>query len=289
MLTKVSITRDEKSIYALLVIQSFVGIGLILLNHWTYNYPGIWYLKPNWLLVAPLILALNIFSLYVRNQSPRVSQVIFFLTLYYLIVLSCTLMGTGIQFTPFSPIDLWLVKMDHFLGIDTPAIIAWTANHPTIKAVLNTAYFSLNIQLFSLPFALILLEDYARVYRYLKAMLLTFLIGALCYYFFPTTAPVSVFHSTYFSNFEQATYLKFYQIHHYLAPTTDQGGMVAFPSFHVVWAVLLTHLVWKQRWLFYPVLLLNSLVILSTVLLGWHYFMDVVGGILLAFLALIFC
>jgi membrane-associated phospholipid phosphatase len=53
-------------------------------------------------------------------------------------------------------------------------------------------------------------------------------------------------------------------------------GIVAFPSFHVVWAILLMLAMPS-----YPLVLLNLLVIVSTVTTGGHYLIDLVGGALI--------
>ena len=58
--------------------------------------------------------------------------------------------------------------------------------------------------------------------------------------------------------------------------------MIAFPSFHVTWAILLTYACRAKKIFFYPVALYNLILIISTVLLGWHYAMDVIGGVVLA-------
>jgi membrane-associated phospholipid phosphatase len=80
--------------------------------------------------------------------------------------------------------------------------------------------------------------------------------------------------------------MKFYQVHHFQAVTTMLGGMIAFPSFHVAWSVLLAYaaLPWKKAFPF--VAFWNALVIVSTVLLGWHYLVDVPAGLALAIVAL---
>jgi membrane-associated phospholipid phosphatase len=111
------------------------------------------------------------------------------------------------------------------------------------------------------------------------------LIGFIVYYFFPTTAPASVLHSDYFIKEQLATGLKFTQIHQYIQPTTLDGGLIAFPSFHVIWAWLCLYLIRSWFVVFYVFLFINILLIFSCVMLGWHYFLDII----LSFLILLFC
>lgn len=58
-------------------------------------------------------------------------------------------------------------------------------------------------------------------------------------------------------------------------------GIVTYPSFHAAWAVLLIAACYGT-WLFWPSLLLNALMVLSTVPAGQHYYIDVFAGVLLA-------
>jgi membrane-associated phospholipid phosphatase len=59
-------------------------------------------------------------------------------------------------------------------------------------------------------------------------------------------------------------------------------GIVCFPSFHVIWAVLCVYAFWGFRWLRFPALILGSIIVVSTISTGWHYFVDVLAGLLLA-------
>jgi membrane-associated phospholipid phosphatase len=57
-------------------------------------------------------------------------------------------------------------------------------------------------------------------------------------------------------------------------------GLITFPSFHTIWAILLT-VAYRQ-----PVAracsgVLNGVVILATLTTGWHYLSDVLAGILI--------
>ena len=58
---------------------------------------------------------------------------------------------------------------------------------------------------------------------------------------------------------------------------------MAFPSFHVIWAVLIT-VATRRQLVFYPTAFLNALVVASTVNTDMHYFTDVLGGLAVAWL-----
>jgi membrane-associated phospholipid phosphatase len=72
-----------------------------------------------------------------------------------------------------------------------------------------------------------------------------------------------------------------------LAVASQEAGIVCFPSFHVVWAIFFAASLWGFRRLRIPVAVVSAIVILSTMTTGWHYFVDVVGGVLLAIVSLV--
>jgi membrane-associated phospholipid phosphatase len=57
-------------------------------------------------------------------------------------------------------------------------------------------------------------------------------------------------------------------------------GLITFPSFHTTWAMLLAWGVRKHNWALALSIPLNLAVIAATTTTGWHYFADVVGGVI---------
>jgi membrane-associated phospholipid phosphatase len=64
------------------------------------------------------------------------------------------------------------------------------------------------------------------------------------------------------------------------------ASVVCFPSFHVIWAILSAAALWGFRPIRIPVALLSAMIVASTLTTGWHYFSDVLGGILVAVLSM---
>ena len=56
----------------------------------------------------------------------------------------------------------------------------------------------------------------------------------------------------------------------------------------MIWAILLANTCRAKKIFFYPIVCVNLIIIASTVLLGWHYFPDVVAGFILAIGAIVF-
>lgn len=192
--------------------------------------------------------------------------------------------------TPFQPIDYFLVKMDTAIGIDTPRLMMWTYHHPLLQKILTISYNTIQYQIFLIPLLLTtFFSEKKSAQVFYLATMMTALVGCMIYYFFPTVSPAGVYKSGYFTQGEINTALRFSEVHHHLALSASGGGLIAFPSFHVMWALLLTYACRTlSGFVFYPLVMLNVLLIASTVLLGWHYGVDVIAAFALVVAALYF-
>jgi len=61
---------------------------------------------------------------------------------------------------------------------------------------------------------------------------------------------------------------------------------VTFPSFHTTLALVIAYCGARLRYVGAPVVVLNLLIVASTMAEGGHYFADVAGGALIAFAAI---
>jgi membrane-associated phospholipid phosphatase len=273
----------ETKVYFLgIFLIALFGLTYILINYFFFHYTGAFYIPAIWINILPVMAALLMVALCTQEHAPRLAYFTKSYTLYYFIFLSLAVQTTGIQYTPFPLIDKYLVIADQWMGFYTLSVLNWTYAHPLIQTICSYCYESLGFQLIILPLFIAFLMDKSAIRIYFLTLIITYLIGMTTYYFFPTAGPTAIFHSPHFIPVQHDTFLKFFEVHHRLLLTTLDGGMIAFPSFHVIWAVLLTYLCRNQKWLFYPIIILNIGVIASTVFLGWHYLTDVIAGILLA-------
>lgn len=205
---------------------------------------------------------------------------------YFFLVISVIANATNaIQLTPSNPIDEQLIAIDQAFSIHLEQIMAWTASIPWLSKMLKLSYDSLSYQMAYLPIMMIFARKFAYLHEYYSLLLLTALLGFSFYYFFPTMGPASFMQSPYFITEQYATGVKFTEIHHHIPPSTMDGGMIAMPSFHVIWACLCLYL--SRCWpvLFIILLPLNILLIASCVLLGWHYVIDLIGSLITLTLA----
>lgn len=278
---------EDKILLTLLlsVIPLTIAYYFVNANGAQYATHGAMNLRLLALLVT--MLAVYIGSLYARDFFPRAGLVTWAYAMFFFLFVVNNIMTSYVKLTPFPPIDFSLVKIDQFLGFYQTAWLNWTYAHPFLQNFLTQCYALLVVELVVAPFVLALLLQRRALRVLFMSLIISFSVGSLIYYFFPTTAPASMFFDPHFTIDQHDTFIKFYQLHHYLPITTREGGLIAFPSFHVVWAALLAYAFRHKKYWFYPIALFNIFVILSTFMLGWHYLTDVIAGLALAGLSIL--
>jgi membrane-associated phospholipid phosphatase len=185
--------------------------------------------------------------------------------------------------------DSFFGSADGHLGVSVPAIMAWAAAHHWLGSVLNRSYGWVVIML---PLAVVLPVLAGRS-KYTKqllfANLISFAIGLPLFALLPAIGPWRYYHFLPTQSQLEACEIPLLALRHpgtYVLGSQD-AGIVCFPSFHVAWALFFAATLWGFRWLRIPVALVSGMVILSTMTTGWHYFVDVLGGILLAIISIV--
>lgn len=273
---------DKRASYYSLYLSGlivFLSVIALLINYFIYQFPGNNFFPEDMLLLTSIIVIVNagLFILFGKESRLSHSGVEFF---YFFGMMSVIAFATNaIQLTPFPVIDKEILSLEHYFNINIPEILIWTSSHPYFKSLLGIVYDSLPYQMALLPLIVIAAGKFSLIREYYFLMLFSALLGFVFYYFFPTAAPASIMKSLLFSPEQVATGLKFYQIHHHIKPTTQDGGLIALPSFHTIWALMGVYLLkdWTIPCLF--LLIINLLLIISCVLLGWHYVTDVVAAL----------
>ena len=263
----------------------FLSLAAFWINNHYFQYPGNTYFSFEALWVGSILLFIYsgcCLQFGTQSQTARKAREVFHLfSIMALILLGCN----AIQYTPFTPIDQRIIDWGQWMNIDLTQLVRFSHKHPKLYQSMDFMYDSMALQMTYLPLILIFFGQFKRVHEYYFLLLLTALIGYSFYYFFPTIAPASMMKSPYFSEAQHATGLKFYQIHHYIPPTTIEGGMIAFPSFHAIWAWLCVFLVRTWLWPFRILLAYNTGIVFSCVFLGWHYILDIIASVLVLCIA----
>ena len=187
-------------------------------------------------------------------------------------------------------IDETLARADQYLGFDTPSMIAWFADHPVCSELLKLAYASSFVQLFGLVVLLSLLRRFDKLWELVFVCSFTIVasttfsvfwpaIGAFAHYDYAAgileRLPIGarLYHLPKLEYFRNAALpvVSFANLH----------GVVTFPSFHCCLALMTVFAATGTRWLFWALVALNVLVLVSALPIGGHYVIDLPAGALL--------
>jgi hypothetical protein len=262
------------------ILMLALSLCVLAINYYVFQYPENIYLPSNTPGVG-LILVLIWGGCHLQfGPKSRLAHTFRDVLKFFLVLLIICIASTAIQFTPFNPIDHYITQFESSLHINMNEIIAWTQNHPRLNTVLDFAYYTLAFQLTIFPIILVVSRKQKYFSEFCLLMFIASTIGFAFYYFFPTTAPASVSTSPLFSESQRSTGIKFYELHNHIPPSTADGGMIALPSFHVIWAWIVQYTMRVWPIVFIALTPLNILLVISCVMLGWHYPVDIVGSII---------
>lgn len=176
--------------------------------------------------------------------------------------------------------DEWLAAADAMIGVNVPALVHWTANHPAVADLLRYCYFSLLPQLVLTPIVLALVfrqsdRLWEYVFHFHFCLLVTLaglaLLPAACaftYYGFHSTLDQTHF-IRQFAGFRDGTLT--------LIRFDDLEGLISMPSFHVAGALMVTWAFRGRRTWLIPIGAVNLGLVAATVMTGAHYGVDLVA------------
>lgn len=180
--------------------------------------------------------------------------------------------------------DLALVRLDAHLGVSIAAVAHWAAQHAFVRAV-NFSYALLTPMLVLAVLIPGLTGKATAVKRLLVANLAAFAVGMPLFALVPAVGPW--YGEQFAPGPTQAVCQSDLMLVREPGPYEHRpAGVVCFPSFHVMWAILSAEALACFRWLRWPAWLLAALIVVSTMTTGWHYFCDVLGGFALAGIAM---
>lgn len=272
------IFEEYRCQFILSCILLFFSSIIFLVNYSVYQYPGNTYFPPKIAYFSIQLFCIILAIRYTFKANCYINQIIHHVVALYLMMFVITIFTNAVQYTPFPPIDYYIVKIESLMNIHLSHYIQWTLNHPFIKQVFEFCYDSLAYQMCIIPVIIALKKGFSRVKTYICLMLISTFIGFIFYYFFPTTAPASIINGE-FAPSQYATSLKFNEIHHYITPSTREGGMIAMPSFHFIWGWLCVYVAASSTVLLLILIPLNIGLASSCLMLGWHYVLDLVASI----------
>jgi hypothetical protein len=180
--------------------------------------------------------------------------------------------------------DALLARCDAALGVEVPAVLSLTAAYPPVGAVLRFLYGTL---LFLITLA-IMVPPMCNRMRAAKEFAIGGVIAAvICLPLFAVFQAVGpwVVHG-YAPAPDQAFYAQTLAAvkaqDWYTVDLSYSEGLISFPSFHALLAVLAAAALWPIRYVRWPAVLCAALIVVATVTTGWHYVVDVVAGLFVA-------
>jgi hypothetical protein len=190
-------------------------------------------------------------------------------------------------------IDTVLAGLDRAMGLDWPSLMRWMAGHAGLNAAAAIAYSSMLPQVALSMIALAGIEA-DRVYRFCMALALSALFCITIWAFAPSFGAFSVYpppdaHIDLALNFAYAQELvRLLHDGPGLISPRDAKGLIGFPSYHAVLALLVCWYLRDVKFLRWPVLGLNLAVLLATPVQGGHHFIDVLASFPVAGLSIFF-
>jgi membrane-associated phospholipid phosphatase len=182
--------------------------------------------------------------------------------------------------------DPWFAWFDAMLGFDWTAWFDFVHHHALLTRLLVFAYRTLALQLVITIFALPLSGMTQRTQEFLWASAIDLLITVVLAALLPAESAWVWHHAV--EQVAPGPWQDFQAMRAGSLAMLDLQqlrGLVTFPSFHVSAAVLLAWAARGTRFAFLS-LVLNLLMIVSTLSEGGHYLADVVGGLAVAAVAI---
>lgn len=184
--------------------------------------------------------------------------------------------------------DNFFALFDQSLGVNVGALVGWASVHEA-GYLINKSY-ALLFPYLAIAIILPSLLGRPESKRFLLANCIALAIGLPCFVLFPAIGP---WYAEHFPVGHPQLAVEA-QLLALRGPGTysysilgDSAGIVSFPSFHVVWSVLAASGLWGFRSLRIPLVAFSSVIIISTMTTGWHYFSDVLAGLILVSVALL--
>lgn len=279
-----SVSPDSKLKWSIIAVFVMTDLALLI-------GLGLKFALPSLLWPLGFVVLLSVVGLYYRRRREP-DFVLCINALLHLVVFSSsyTVLMYCLATLGRPLIDAQLVGLDAWFGFHLPDLVNWMQSHPTADGILKFAYSTLLPQT-ALVTALGLLGDRRPLEVFLQRFMLSALLAAAVFCLFPAAGPFEAY------GFERDADQDRYMVHFEglrdgemtTLSLNEAEGLITFPSFHTTWAILLALACAHRRVLFGFSALLNGMVVVSTMTTGWHYFSDVLAGIVLAVVVVVVC
>jgi membrane-associated phospholipid phosphatase len=175
---------------------------------------------------------------------------------------------------------------DRYLHISVEDVVRWTLAHPAIDSFMWHSYDSVRVLALAALVILLLRKDLDQVRNLILSTALALLLATAISAVLPAVGPWTSYPLPV-SGRQALCTSAILKARSSSSLDLSYSKIICFPSFHVCLAVLsATTLGYSCKALRFPGIVWTSLIALSTIALGWHYFVDVPGGVALAYISL---
>lgn len=173
--------------------------------------------------------------------------------------------------------DYQLATLDHFLGLNIPAVHAWALTH-RFGMWINKTYDWQNWYEFIVVLVPVFSGRVERVLRLNVAFTIALLMALPTALVYPAIGP------WYILNIQPDVVQQYIQksILDFRASGGTSFlpiGILVCPSFHTIIALLSAWTLWTNRWLRIPAAIVSAAIVVSTITTASHYSIDVLTGI----------
>jgi membrane-associated phospholipid phosphatase len=191
--------------------------------------------------------------------------------------------------------DASLARIDAALGFDWLVFLSLANSSKWLSMVLVVAYHSVGPQI---PMVLVMLAVAQRedlLLEFIALMSIASLLTAIGLALVPAAGAYAYFAppAEMFANFTRdagmwhhSELMKLRSGEPFIYQMEKAKGLVTFPSYHTALGIILTYALREIRWIFVPVAILNSVMLVSTVPEGGHHLIDVLAGLAIALISI---
>lgn len=231
------------------------------------------------LLLISLGVLFTVFFIYkYLRPEPRITEAIHLTIMISLFSYPMFILSYLVYTLNMPLIDSALALIDSYLGFSSSNLVYWSRNHlhwHVFFAVIYDMYYP------ELPFIIIyfyVFADKVCLNRFIMQVMLTILITIVIAGLLPSLGPYGWYpYEPAPMNLRSLNHI--YELRQNILDIRLRDGVIAFPSLHAAMAFLYIYALRKTRKIvFFPVLLLNLLMIFSCLNVGEHYLADILGG-----------
>lgn len=184
--------------------------------------------------------------------------------------------------------DALLARMDAAVGLEVPDVLRLMERMPAVAQVLGIAY---NLLIFMVMLAVMVPPMCGRMDKakeYAIACLTAAFISMPVFAVFQAIGPSSIYGHPLCPAQESAArvLLALRSDAPFEIDLTNHEGLIYFPSFHTILAILTAVALWPFRYTRWPSAIIALLIVLSTVTAGGHYISDILSGLVVTGLSL---